>query len=99
MLTLQDCIDLTELDRAEVDAIADHEGLVPIVALGKAVSMLAEPYGPVAIRQMILDDIEDALARGKTELAVYYTWLYRRSCVRHPGGLDRRQMQSGSADA
>ncbi|MBL8486261.1 MAG: hypothetical protein JNK22_04175 [Rhodocyclaceae bacterium] len=63
-LTLQDCIDMSELSEDEVLAIAEHEGLPEVVALEMGNYMIHEPGGSLRIKRMIEDDIRDARERG-----------------------------------
>jgi hypothetical protein len=64
MITLQDCIDLCGLTEAEVLAIAEHEHVPEVIAAALAGVLLRQRGGPERVRQMIIDDIRDANARG-----------------------------------
>ncbi len=64
MVTLQECMDLAGLEVGEVDAIAEHERVPPIVAAELGCSLLATPDGRRRIRGMIADDMERALRAG-----------------------------------
>src|SRR4051794_15650110 len=64
MLTLEDCINFTDLSMREVNEVATHEGLPPIVALERGVTLLGEDWGRPALRQMIRDNIVTAAAHG-----------------------------------
>ena len=63
MLTLEDCIALSDLTEEEIDAIAEHEHLPEMIAveLGDYLVHLAE--GRRAIKAIIRDDIAAARAR------------------------------------
>ncbi|HMX17006.1 MAG TPA: hypothetical protein PK375_07750 [Rhodocyclaceae bacterium] len=63
-LTLQDCIDMSELSEDEVLAIAEHEGLPELVALEMGNYLIQEPGGSLRIKRMIEDDIRQARAKG-----------------------------------
>ncbi len=65
MLTLQECLEYCELTEAEIEAIAEHEHLPPIVAAELGDSLLKTPEGVQRIRRFILDDIAHAEARGR----------------------------------
>ncbi len=45
MLTLKDCAELNGLTLDEVDAVACHEGVLDMQAVGRAASLLREPWG------------------------------------------------------
>lgn len=90
MLTLKDCIGLSGLDPSEIDAIAEHEHIPYIIALEKGAAFLYEPWGPVAIRQMVLDDLRMAEEAGRTRHVTELQEIYECTCCLHPGGTDRR---------
>lgn len=52
------------LTEAEVLAIAEHEHVPEVVAAALADLLLRQPGGPERVRQMIVDDIREANARG-----------------------------------
>jgi hypothetical protein len=60
MLTIDDCIALSELTEDEIDALAMHEDLTEMAALELGNYLLHLPNGERAIRQILLDDIERA---------------------------------------
>lgn len=64
MISLKDCIDMSGLDEAEVDALAEHEHLSEIAAAALGAYLLEQPQGPRQIASMIKDDIRAALANG-----------------------------------
>ena len=64
MLTLEDCIALSDLTRDEIDAIALHENLPEIVAAELGCRLVHLPGGTARIRAIIRDDIAAAQARG-----------------------------------
>jgi hypothetical protein len=64
MLTLEDCIALSDLTLEEIDAIAEHEHL-PVILAAELGSCLAHcAHGRGLVRAMIREDIEAARARG-----------------------------------
>ena len=69
MLTYNDCLGFSELTPEQVSALARHEHLPEIVALGMGWSLCGTPGGRQRIRRMILDDIEGACRRGDTRTA------------------------------
>jgi hypothetical protein len=64
MITLQDCIAMCGLDEAEVLAIAEHEHVPEIAACALAQYLLSRDDGAETIRDMLRDDIRDALRRN-----------------------------------
>jgi hypothetical protein len=65
MLTLEDCIALSDLTLEEIDAIAEHEHLPETIAAELGCYLVHRPDGRQAIRSMIRDDIEEARGRGE----------------------------------
>jgi len=64
MLTWKDCVALCAVNEAEIDAIAEHEGIPETVALELGNYLCHLPDGEPAIRRMILDDMEHARRAG-----------------------------------
>ena len=63
MLSVEDCIALSELTEEEIAAIAEHEHLPEIVAAELGNYLVHAPGGVACIRRYILDDIEAARTR------------------------------------
>jgi hypothetical protein len=66
MITVEDCIAFTGLDREEILAIAEHENLPEVAACALAEYLMHQDQGAERIRCMIVDDINCANARGDT---------------------------------
>ena len=66
MISLEDCIAFSGLTEEEVLAIAEHEHIPEIAATALAQYLLQREHGPERVRNMIIDDIRDAQARGDT---------------------------------
>jgi len=64
MLTLDDCIELSELTEEEILAIAEHEHLPEMVALELGNYLTHTASGEKRIKRMICDDMEEARAKG-----------------------------------
>lgn len=64
MLTLRDCLDMCDLGPAVVDAVAEHEGLPPILAAELADCLAGSNGGLAVIHRFILDGIALAIERG-----------------------------------
>ena len=69
MLTLQDCIELSELTEEEILAIAEHEHIPEMAALEMGSYLVHTTEGQVAIKRMIADDIAHAQETGNTKHA------------------------------
>ncbi len=67
MISVEDCIALCGLSREEVLAIAEHEHMPEIAAAALAQYLLKREQGAEKIRQMMIDDIHAAQARGDRE--------------------------------
>ena len=81
------------IEKQVVRAVAMHENLLSDAAREKVSQLLGEQWGPPAIRQIIRDEIDDAVAQSRwpdvDELIDTYQW-----CCRHlPFGVDRRTQQ------
>jgi hypothetical protein len=87
MLSLEDCIALSELTEEEVLAIAEHEHIPEIAAaeLGNYLSRTSD--GRLAIKSMIRDDIRDAAARGERGRVIALKMVLR-NYVSERRGLD-----------
>ena len=87
MLTYQDCVGLCELTEEEIRAIAEHEHLPELIALELGQYLAQTEDGQRSIRRMILDDIDNARARGDTahlahlRRTLQHFVAYARSCT------------------
>jgi len=88
MLTLEDCIALSGLTRAEIDAIAEHEHLPEVIATELGSYLCHRPDGCAAIKAIMRDDIsaaqECADFRHAAELK-----LVLRHFIQHARALDK----------
>jgi hypothetical protein len=84
MISLQDCIALCGLSEKEVMAIAEHEHVPEITAAAMGRYLLKKPDGPDKIRDMMRDDIHDALSRGDKERASELLMVLRHFLATHP---------------
>ncbi len=64
MLTLEDCLGLSDLSREEIDAIAEHEHLPEVIAAELGNYLVHTATGQRAIKDIMRDDILAAQARG-----------------------------------
>jgi hypothetical protein len=84
MLTLDDCIALSELTEAEIAAIAEHEHLPAIVAAELGSYLVHDPDGCPVLRRMIIDDIEAARQRGDIAHFLALKLVLKRFVEAHP---------------
>ena len=64
MLTIEDCIALSELTEEEIDAIAEHEHVPEMVAVEIGSYLIHSPGGEKRIKRIIVEDIAAARQRG-----------------------------------
>ena len=84
MISLEDCIALCGLTRAEVDAIAEHEHIPEIAAATLARYMTCRPGGLEDVRRMIAEDIRAALDEGRSAHAAELVSALRHLLSQHP---------------
>src|SRR5437879_808513 len=84
MISLEDCIALSGLTEQEVMAIAEHEQVPEIAAAAIGRYWLKKPNGAGKIRDMMRDDIHDALSRGDSDHASELLMVLRHFLVTHP---------------
>ena len=98
MLTLEDCIALSDLTLEEIDAIAGHEHLPETIAAELGCYLVHCPDGPQVIHAMIRDDIEAALDRGALRHAAELKVVLQRfveHCRRNPALCGRWDEPAG----
>jgi S-ribosylhomocysteine lyase LuxS involved in autoinducer biosynthesis len=78
MLTIQDCIELSELTEEEILAIAEHEHIPEMAALELGNYLVHTPNGEKRIHEMIVADIHAARDAGNIERL-----LALKTCLRH----------------
>jgi S-ribosylhomocysteine lyase LuxS involved in autoinducer biosynthesis len=78
MLTIQDCIELSELTEEEILAIAEHEHIPEMAAIELGNYLIHTPEGEKRIKAMIADDLE--LARSENDLRRILTL---KLCLKH----------------
>ena len=84
MITLEDCIAMSGLTEEEILAIAEHEHVPEIAAAGLAEYLLDQDHGAEKIRDMILDDIRNAVAKGNERHAKELFMVLRHFVSTHP---------------
>ncbi len=78
MLTIQDCIELSELTEEEIRAIAEHEHIPEMAAIELGNYLVHTPEGEKRIRAMIVDDIDEARDAGN-----FVRVLSLKMCLKH----------------
>ncbi|MCK7497650.1 MAG: hypothetical protein MZW92_47860 [Comamonadaceae bacterium] len=84
MLTLQDCIELSELTEDEILAIAEHEHIPEMAAVEMGNYLVHTAEGERRIKRMILDDIQHARDHGNLRHAATLKLALRHFVSTHP---------------
>ena len=81
MLSIQDVIDYCDLERGEIEAIAEHEHVPVVVAAELSEQLSCPPQGVYRLHSMIVENMEHALECGEyqhvKELSETYEHLQR----------------------
>ena len=85
MLTIDDCIALSDLTEQEIDAIAEHEHVPEMVAVEMGCCMVHCADGQRRIASFIRDDIDRAHRRGNARHAADLTVVLRDFVAHHEG--------------
>lgn len=85
MLSLHDCLSLSDLTEDEILAIAEHEHIPEIAALEFGNFLLHTTTGEVRIREMIEGDIAEAERRGNRQHADGLRTVLERFVACHSG--------------
>jgi len=83
MLTLEDCIELCGLTEEEILAIAEHENLDEMAAVAMGGYLVQTRDGERRIKKMIVEDIDDARARGDTRHAAMLRLALKHFVAEH----------------
>jgi hypothetical protein len=83
-LTIQDCMDMSELTADEVHAIAQHENIAEVVAAELGNYLVHSPSGERQIRKIIIDDIREANAANDTARAAKLKLVLKQFVETHP---------------
>lgn len=84
MISLEDCIAMCGLSRAEIDAIAEHEHIDEMSAAALADYLMGQAGGSRRIHNMLRDDIRAALACGNKAHARELVLTLRHFIRAHP---------------
>ena len=93
MLSLDDCIELSNLSEEEILAIAEHEHIPEMAALELGNYLVVRPDGQSCIKAMIRDDIAEAERRGERDRSLALRLVLRNFVAQHPGCEERRQAE------
>jgi hypothetical protein len=91
MITLEDCIDFCGLTKEEVLAIAEHEHLPEVAACALAEYLVNQEHGPGRIRDMIIDDVRAAQARGDSQHVRTLLHVLHHFLKAHPEAMLERR--------
>lgn len=88
MLSLTDCLDFIDLDRATIEVIAEHQHIPPVVAAELGDKLLASAKGIYRIHEMHRDLIAKAaqtnhLAREKALRQIYAVFTRKYPMPKH----------------
>lgn len=85
MLTIDDCIALSDLTEREIDAIAEHEHLPEMVAVELGCCLVHCADGQRRIATFIRDDIDRARRRGDARHVAELAAVLRDFVAHHEG--------------
>ncbi len=84
MLSMQDVLDYCDLDRGEIEAIAEHEHLPLAIAAELSEVLLGTPEGVCQLHSMILENMQQALAASDNQRVVELMKTYEHLKRTHP---------------
>ena len=84
MLTYEDCVALSDLTEAEIEAVMEHEHLPAMVAAEFGCYLVHSAEGVPLLKRMILEDIETARRRGDWGHAMKLRLVLRHFVQTHP---------------
>jgi hypothetical protein len=82
-LTIEDCIELSELTEDELLAIAEHEHVPEMVAVEMGAYLVQTPDGEKRIKRMIADDIARAREHGNLKHAAKLKLILKHFLEHH----------------
>jgi S-ribosylhomocysteine lyase LuxS involved in autoinducer biosynthesis len=85
MLTLQDCIELSDLSEEEILAIAEHEHIPEMLAVEMGNYLAHTASGEKRIKRMIVDDIAHAKETGDVKHAAVLKSVLKHFVAEHAG--------------
>jgi hypothetical protein len=88
-LSIQDCIDMSDLTEEEILAIAEHENLPEMLAVELGSYLVHAPNGEKRIKRMIQDDIRLAQEKGDYRHAAVLKGVLKHYLEHHAKGAGR----------
>ena len=84
MISLRDCFEYLHLTADELDAIAEHEHVSPIIAAELAAYLVESPTGERMIKRMLLDDVLHAANCGNEPEVERLSKVLKHFVASHP---------------
>lgn len=84
MLSLQDVLDYCDLDKGEIEAVAEHEHIPLTIAAEMGENLLASPEGVLKLHTMIVENMERAMECGQFEHVKDLATIYQHLQRTHP---------------
>lgn len=84
MLSIQDVLDYCDLDRGEIEAIAEHEHVPIAIAAEMSENLLCSPEGVFRLHSMIVENMQHALEAGHLEHVQDLAQTYQHLQRTHP---------------
>ena len=83
MLTYEECLAMSDLTEGEIEAIAEHEHMDPMIALALGQYLISHE-GDQRIKSIILDDIHRAERSGNRRHAEVLRKVLQHFLATHP---------------
>lgn len=84
MLSMQDVLDYCDLDRGEIEAIAEHQHIPMTIAAEMSEVLLCTPEGVCQLHTMIIENMQHALEIGHNERVLDLMQTYEHLQRTHP---------------
>ncbi|QRM20407.1 hypothetical protein GBK02_13915 [Dechloromonas sp. TW-R-39-2] len=84
MLSMQDVLDYCDLDRGEIEAIAEHQHIPMTIAAEMGELLLCSPEGVYQLHAMIIENMQHALQEGHFEHVKDLAQTYQHLQRTHP---------------
>ena len=78
MLTVQECVDMSELSNDAIRGIAEHEHIPEVVAAELGQELLKSPEGRSRIRRLMEENLELAAQGGEQDKAAHWKHVLDR---------------------
>lgn len=94
-LSIQDCIDMSDLTEDEIMAIAEHEEIPEVLAIELGSYLVHAPGGEKRIKRMIQDDIRMATEKGNIKRAAMLKSVLKHYLEQHTPAAKRATAPPG----